>query len=321
MNIDYKQAAALLGGWDNILILTHRRPDGDTIGCAVGLCALLRQLGKTAWLHPNEDATELFTPYLEGYIAPAGFAFDKTMAVDVATLDLLTDAERAAVNGRGIDLCIDHHPSNTGYAAASCVEADKAACGEIIYKLVRELGTLDDEIAKMLYVAVSTDTGCFAYANTTANTHAVAAALLTRDIPYREINKRHFRTKSKKRMKLETILIGSLEELEDGRVVVGALSLADMARVGATEVDAEDIAAVLGQIEGVKASATLRELKGGECKISLRSDASYLDACAVCALLGGGGHKAAAGATVKGDVSAARRAIADAVRKVLHGGQ
>lgn len=319
MTIDYKQAAALLGGWDHILILTHKRPDGDTIGCAVGLCALLRQIGKTAWLHPNEDATELFTSYLEGYIAPADFAFDKVVAVDVATLDLLTDGERAIADSRGVDLCIDHHPSNTGYAAANCVEADKAACGEIVYKLVEELGELDDEIAKMLYVAVSTDTGCFAYANTTANTHAVAAALMARDIPYQVINKRHFRTKSRKRMKLETILIGSLEELEDGQVVIGALSLDDMAKVGATEVDAEDIAAVLGQIEGVKASATLRELKGGECKISLRSDSSYLDACAVCALLGGGGHKAAAGATVKGDVPAARAAMAEAIRKVLHG--
>lgn len=319
MTIDYKQAAALLGGWDHILILTHKRPDGDTIGCAVGLCALLRQIGKTAWLHPNEDATELFTPYLEGYIAPADFAFDKVVAVDVATLDLLTDGERAIADSRGVDLCIDHHPSNTGYAAANCVEADKAACGEIIYKLVEELGELDGEIAKMLYVAVSTDTGCFAYANTTANTHTVAAALMARDIPYQVINKRHFRTKSRKRMKLETILIGSLEELEDGQVVIGALSLDDMAKVGATEVDAEDIAAVLGQIEGVKASATLRELKGGECKISLRSDSSYLDACAVCALLGGGGHKAAAGATVKGDVPAARAAMAEAIRKVLHG--
>lgn len=320
MTIDFQQAAALLGGWDHILILTHKRPDGDTIGCAVGLCALLRQIGKTAWLHPNEDATELFTPYLEGYIAPAGFVFDKVVAVDVATLDLLTGAEREIAGSRGVDLCVDHHPSNTGYAKASYVEEDKAACGEIVYKLVEELGELDDEIAKMLYVAVSTDTGCFAYANTTANTHAVAAALMARDIPYKEINKRHFRTKSKKRMKLETILIGGLEELEEGRVVIGALSLADMATVGATEVDAEDIAAVLGQIEGVKASATLRELKGGECKISLRTDSAYLDACAVCALLGGGGHKAAAGATVKGDVPAARAVMAEAIRKVLHGG-
>lgn len=319
MNIDYKQAAALLGGWDNILILTHRRPDGDTIGCAVGLCALLRQIGKTAWLLPNPDTTALFTPYLEGYLASPDFLYDKVVAVDVATPHLLTDEARAIADSRGVDLCVDHHPSNTGYAAWCCVEADKAACGEIIYKLVLELGALDQEIAKMLYVAISTDTGCFAYANVTANTHAVAAALIEQDIPYKELNKRHFRTKSRKRMKLETILIQGLEELEDGKVVIGALSRADMESLQATEVDAEDIAAVLGQIEGVKVSATIRELKGGECKISLRTDSAYLDACAVCALLGGGGHNAAAGATVKGDVPAARAAIAGAIGKVLHG--
>lgn len=319
MTIDYKQAAALLGGWDHILILTHKRPDGDTVGCAVGLCALLRQLGKTAWVHPNEDATELFTPYLEGYLAPADFAFDKVVAVDVATLELLTPAARAIADARGVDLCVDHHPSNTFYAKATCVEADKAACGELVFKLVGELGTLDDRIAGPLYVAVSTDTGCFAYANTTANTHAVAAALMAQDIPYQAMNKRHFRTKSRKRMKLETRLIQSLEELEGGKVVIGALSLADMAEIGATEADAEDIAAVLGQIEGVKASATLRELKGGACKISLRTDSAYLDACAVCALLGGGGHNAAAGATVQGDIPAARAAVAEAVGRVLHG--
>ncbi len=319
MNIDYKQAATLLGGWDDILILTHRRPDGDTIGCAVGLCALLRQMGKTAWLLPNPDATALFTPYLEGYLAPPEFSYGKVVAVDVATLNLLTDEARAIADSRGVDLCIDHHPSNTGYAAWCCVEADKAACGEIIYKLVLELGALDAEVAKMLYMARSTDTGCFAYANVTANTHAVAAALMEQDIPYKDINKRHFRTKSRKRMKLETILIQGMEELEDCKVVIGALSLADMASLQATEVDAEDIAAVLGQIEGVKASATVRELKGGECKISLRTDSAYLDACTVCALLGGGGHNAAAGATVKGDVPAARAAIAGAIGKVLHG--
>ena len=67
--MDYREAAALLREQDAILILTHKRPDGDTIGCAVGLCAALRKLGKQAWVLPNRDATSLFTPYLEGYLA------------------------------------------------------------------------------------------------------------------------------------------------------------------------------------------------------------------------------------------------------------
>lgn len=317
--MDYKAAAALLGGWDNILILTHKRPDGDTIGCAVGLCALLRQLGKTAWVLQNPDATSRFTPYLEGYVAPEDFAWDKVVAVDVAALGLLTGQGRAIADSHGVDLCIDHHPSNEGYAKETCLEADKAACGEIIYKLVGQLGTLDDQTAAMLYLAVSTDTGCFAYNNTTANTHAVAAALLERDIPYKAINKRHFRTKSMARMQLERLLMERMETLEEGQVVLSGISLADMDDLGAREEDAEDIAAFLGQIEGVKVSATIREIEGGECKISLRSDPDYLNATDTCALLGGGGHKAASGCTVKGSLAQAQAVMKEAILKVLHG--
>ncbi len=317
--MDYKEAAALLGGWDNILILTHKRPDGDTVGCAVGLCALLRQCGKTAWVLENPDATSLFTPYLEGYVAPAGFQYDKVVAVDVAALGLLLPQARAIADSHGVDLCIDHHPSNEHYAKAVCVEADKAACGEIIYKLVGELGTLTPEIARMLYVAVSTDTGCFVYSNTTANTHAVAAALMARDVDVAAINKRHFRTKSMNRMRLESLLMEHMEVLEGGKVVLSAITLEDMARLNAREEDAEDIASFLGQIEGVKTSATIRELEDGECKISLRSDPDYLNATDTCALLGGGGHKAASGCTVKGTVQEAQEAMKQAILKVLHG--
>ncbi len=317
--MDHKAAASLLGGWNNILILTHKRPDGDTIGCAVGLCALLRQCGKNAWVLENPDATTRFTPYLEGYVAPADFAYDKVVAVDVAALGMLTPQGREIADRRGVDLCVDHHPSNELYAKATCLEADKAACGEIIYKIVGELGRLDDAIAAMLYLAVSTDTGCFAYNNTTANTHAVAAALMERDIPYREINKRHFRTKSMARMQLESLLMRHMETLEEGRIVLSAITLDDMAALGAREEDAEDIAAFLGQIEGVLVSATIREIEGGECKISLRTDPDYLNATDTCALLGGGGHKAASGCTVPGTVAQAQEAMKQAILTVLHG--
>lgn len=317
--MDYKAASSLLGGWNNILILTHKRPDGDTIGCAVALCALLRQCGKTAWVLENPDATTRFTPYLEGYIAPADFAFDKVVAVDVATLGLLTPAGRAVADSHGVDLCLDHHPSNEFYARENCVEADKAACGEIIYKLVGELGRLDREIAKMLYVAVSTDTGCFVYSNTTANSHAVAAELMAYGIPFVDINKRHFRTKSMARMQLEGLLMERMEVLEEGKVVLSAIPQADMDRLHAREEDAEDIAAFLGQIEGVLVSATIREVGPGECKISLRSDPDYLNATDTCALLGGGGHKAASGCTVKGSVAQAQEAMKQAILTVLHG--
>jgi len=298
--ITMKEAAALLREWDNILLLTHKRPDGDTIGSAIALCRILRGLGKTAWLLESRDATHLFQPYLEGYIAPEDFTPDKIVSVDVADEKLLPpNAER--YKGK-VDLAIDHHPSNTAFAAKCCVEADRAACGEIIYELALELGVMDKKTAEALYVAVSTDSGCFVYGSTTPHTHRVAAALMEQGIDTPVLNKRHFRTKSFKRLRLESAIVRDMELYQNGTIAVAPVSLAMMAEVGATEDDAEDVASFIGQMEGVLHAVTVRELCPGECKVSLRTDPNFLNASSTCARLGGGGHVAAAGCTVKGTV-------------------
>ena len=127
------QTARRLAALDQVLILTHRRPDGDTIGCASALCLALRQLGKTAWVLPNEDAHGLFTPYLEGVLAPAGFLPQHVVAVDVASLGMLPDSAGAYKDR--IDLVIDHHGSNEGYGRETCVDPSCAACGELLYRI------------------------------------------------------------------------------------------------------------------------------------------------------------------------------------------
>ena len=114
-------------------------------------------------------------------------------------------------------------------------------------------------------------------------------------------------------MRLEGLILQNMALYHDGAVVVAPISLEMMARANATEDDTEDIAAFVGQIEGVRHSATIRELRPGECKISLRTAADLLDASAACARLGGGGHKAAAGCTVYGTVEEAERAIVGAI--------
>lgn len=312
--MDYREAAALLAGQNDILILTHKRPDGDTIGCAVGLCAALRKLGKTAWVLPNADATSLFTPYLEGCLAPGEFAPRFVVSVDIAGRSLFPENAKAWLE-RGVDLAIDHHPSNEGFGRENCVDAGRAACGELIFDLVREWGEIDAAIALPLYVAVSTDTGCFVYGNTTPGTHRVAAALMETGIDYRGVNKRHFRTKSFKRLRLESMLCQNMELFDGGRIAVAAVTLEMMAVLDAREEDAEDVSAFAGQVEGVQTAVTIRELRPGECKLSVRTSAG-LNASAVCALLGGGGHAAASGCTVHGSVEEAKRAILEAIEKV-----
>lgn len=314
-----KQAAALLLERDNILILTHRRPDGDTVGCAVALCKSLRQVGKTVYVLGNEDATALIGAYLEGVEAPEGWQPDFVLSVDIAGEGLFP-ASAAQWKGK-VDFAIDHHPSNEGFAKINLVDDTCAACGELVYDICREIGPVTPEIALPLYVAVSTDTGCFVYGNTTARTHRVAADLMEVGIDYRDANRRHFRTKSAKRLKLEAILMSGLELLQEGTLAIGAISLADMAAIEATEDDAEDIAAFIGQVEGVYNSVTIRELKSGECKLSVRTNPDKLNATKVCALLGGGGHVSASGCTVFGSVQQARDAIVEAILTVQNEGK
>ena len=313
--MDYREAAAFLSAHDDYLILTHKRPDGDTIGCAAGLCRALRALGKTAHVLPNEDTIPLLAGYLEGLTASAGFVPDTVVSVDIAALGLLPDS--ALPYRERIDLAIDHHPSQEFFAKETCLEADKAACGEIIWKICTELGVMDAEIATPLYVAVATDCGCFVYSNTTPHTHKVAAALMEQGIPFQALNKRHFRTKSMARMHLEGLILQHMKLYHGGTVAVACVTLDMMAQVGATSEDTDDIAAFLGQIEGVLHTATIREHEGGEFRISVRTKADLLNATRVCAHLGGGGHKAASGCTVKGTLAQAEQSILAAIDEQL----
>lgn len=310
----YTEAAVWLKEHDRYLILTHKRPDGDTIGCAAALCRGLRGLGKTAHICPGTGETHLFTPYLEGLLAPEGYEPDTVVSVDIAARSLFTTSGQPWLE-RGIDLAIDHHPSQEFFANETCLDAGRAACGEILYEILKELGQVNQETAVPLYVAVSTDTGCFQYGNTTADTHRVAAALMATGIDVFPLNKRHFRTKTWARLQVERLIVERMHRYEDGKIAVAPVSLSLMDEAGATEEDMEDIAAFLGQIEGVETSVTIRELAAGECKLSVRTSGG-LNATKVCALLGGGGHAAAAGCTVSGTLEEAEAAILDAIRQV-----
>ena len=310
-----QEAAALLRRQDNILILTHLRPDGDTIGCAAGLCAALRQLGKTAYLLYNPEITAANEAYAAPYWAPEGFAPAFVVSVDIASRSLFFPAAEAYFDRIG--LAVDHHPSFEGFGAEQCVDASRAACGEIVYEICRALGEITQAVALPLYAAVSTDTGCFVYANTTPNTHRVAAALMETGIDWFAVNKRHFRTKSRKRIALEADLLGNMEFFHGGRGVFMTVPISLMERVGATESDAEDLSALAGMVEGVDCGAVLRELRPDVWKLSLRTGANgRVNATEACRLLGGGGHAMAAGATIEGTLAEVKAKVLSAVDAV-----
>ena len=303
---------AFLRGHDNFVILTHRRPDGDTIGSAAALCRGLRQMGKTAFVLTNEQFTPRFGPFLDGLTCEALPAGATVISADIASEGLLSfDAVRMGLT----PVCaIDHHGSNS-LACPKLVEADKAACGEIVYAVLTELGvTVTKQIAECLYTAISTDTGCFKFSNTTANTHRTAAALIAAGADVYPINKLFFDTKSFARLRLEAKLTDTMEFYADGAVGVCTMPKSLLAAFTVTEDDLDSISGFARSIEGVRIGIMIREVEDGLGKISLRTEAPY-DASAICQRLGGGGHAAAAGASVPGGIEGAKAAILQALRE------
>ena len=310
-----KEVAAFLRTHDKFLILTHRRPDGDTIGCAAALGTMLRQMGKTAGVLYNRETTEHFEPYIEELWVADDFDYETVVSVDLAALSLFPD--NAEQFKSKVDLAIDHHPSYEHFAKLDCVHSECAACGEVIYEIAAELGQLTPAVALPLYVAVSTDTGCFVYSNVTANTHRVAAALLETGIDYRAANKLHFRTKSRKRLALEGELLRTMEFYDENRIVIVALSQELQRRLDLTEADMEDISALGGVVEGTDCSVTMKETKDGAWKISLRTGAR-VNATRACAFLGGGGHRAASGCIIEHETFVrAKEMILDAIAQAV----
>ena len=278
-----RETAAALRGMDNVLILTHVRPDGDTIGCAAALCQALRDMGKTAYLLYNPEITATYAPCAAPYWAPEGFAPEHVVSTDIAALNLLPD--NAAAYADRIELAIDHHGSHGFFAEQVCLDADAAACGEILYGIIRELTAVTPDIAMLLYVAIATDTGCFVYSNTTAQTHRIASELLGCGIDVGPVNKALFRTKSRTRLAMEARMVADMTLFDQDRVVVMTIPLSLRQEMHATEADIEELSSLAALVEGTDCGVTLRELRPGVIKISLRTG-PRVDACAVCQKLG-----------------------------------
>lgn len=307
------KAAEILREHDNFIIVTHMRPDGDTMGSAAALCHGLNLIGKTAWVFPNPQFKDSNPWITEPYLAPEDYKWDYVIAVDTAHKKLLS----RGFDG-DVDFCVDHHPSHANYAGETLLESDRAACGEIVMKLVKELcGTIDKIAADLLYIAISTDTGCFVYGNTTAETLKAGAELCECGASNTALNKILFRTSSRARIKLEALILSSFRYFHEGKTVFAVVTNDMLKEAGATENDCSDIAALPGRVEGACVSAVIRENENGSCKISLRTNGA-VNANEVCARFGGGGHAMAAGCYIEKPVDDAVRLLSEAVGEALN---
>ena len=307
-----EEAAALLREKDRILLVTHRNPDGDTMGSAAALCSGLRRLGKTAWLYPNPQVIAKLLPFVAPFYAPEDYAPDYIVSVDVATEKMF--AEGYAGN---VDFAIDHHPSNSRYAPLDCICGDRAACGEIVLEMLKILcGGVTKEEADLLYIALSTDCGCFQYGNTDAAALRHAAELVEAGADNARLNQLFFRKVSAARIQLEGLIYNSMSFYHDGKVVVALVTDEMLRQAHATEDDCDDLAGLAGRAECGEVSITIRDYPGGHSKVSVRSGESF-DSCALCARFGGGGHKMAAGCNLPVPPLEAREILLKAIDEVL----
>ena len=310
------ETAQFLKERDRFVILTHRRPDGDTLGCAAFLCRGLRQLGKNAWILPNPEITPKYEKLHEGLTRPLVEEGDTLVAVDTASEQMLPEAYRSLLGS--IDLRIDHHGTANSFTENELVDPEAAACGEILYDVLQLMGAkLDTEMANALYTAVSTDTGCFRYANTTDHSFSVAAACAAVSKDLFRLNQVYFDTNSLARLRLQGWMVENGKFLAGGKIVICAIPYAVERELGVTEDDMENISGFPRSIEGVHIAATLRQNADGLVKLSVRAIPGY-DAGAICATFGGGGHKGAAGANMRLSLGEAVVAVEKAMPKICN---
>lgn len=291
---DLQRAAELLLEWDNILILSHRSPDGDTLGSASALSRVLIALGKSVQFRCADEVPAKFAYMFQG-INFSAFEPEKIVTVDVADKALLGTLEAL---GEKTDLAIDHHATHRFFAKETWVDGTAAAACQLVAKLIPALGAeITPEIADCLYTGIATDSGCFLYPNAGPELHRIAADLIECGARYADINRIMFDTKSRSAIRLLKRVYSDMEFFHDDRCAVLCLTNELIEETGAKESDLDGVASMVRQVEGVLFGITIRERGENEYKISLRA-AGEADAAKVCMNFGGGGHKGAAGCTI-----------------------
>ncbi|MBE6911805.1 MAG: 30S ribosome-binding factor RbfA [Ruminococcaceae bacterium] len=312
-HLDVEGVAEFLKTRDNVLILTHKSPDGDTVGSAAALAEILRAMGKTAYVFANPEFTKKLLRYVKSYLAPEGFVPSCVVAVDCADKKLF--AKESDEYADRVDLAIDHHITHREYARRICVVSESASCGEIIFDIAKKLGVkLSKKLCTSLYVAISTDTGRFLHSNTTPESHIKAAELIAKGVDFEKINREFFIEKSRARIALEAELLGSINICFGGSVAIIKLSDESIRRVKATQDDLDGLSALARTPRGVSLGVYIHE-KDGAAKVSLRSD-EKVNSAEFCAYFGGGGHERAAGCTMNVSLDEAEALIISRIKEL-----
>ncbi|HZE56793.1 MAG TPA: bifunctional oligoribonuclease/PAP phosphatase NrnA [Chthoniobacterales bacterium] len=303
----FEEIGAVLRSQQTFAVLSHVRPDGDALGSQLGLGLSLSKLGKTVMVR-NEDG--LLEKY--GFLPGGEFLqmplsepqdFDVAIALDTATQSRLGTATSLVRSARTW-INIDHHPSNPRYGDLVYIDSNAPATGQILFELIQTQGLpMDAAIAENLFVAISTDTGSFQYPNTTARTFEIGAELLRCGVNVGRVSQLLYESYPRRRAELLRELLGTMRFEGRGKVASFSLSLETAGKLGAQPEDNEGLIDHIRAIKGVVVAVFFEELPEGKVRVSMRSKSEAADVCAICEKFGGGGHKLAAGARVRGSLA------------------
>lgn len=313
--IDIQSTARMLLEKDNILILCHKNPDGDTLGSAAALAHALAGMGKKAYIACHNRIPAKYD-YLNIPLAEEGAEIDFVVSVDVAGINLLGDSLMEYAHK--INLCIDHHGSNGEYAKYLCLKADYPAAAQLMYEVLCEMGCeITPHIADCLYTGILTDTGCFKYSSTTPLTHIIGARLMELGAQHTMLVEKFFMSKTRKAVQLERYMMNNLEYYFDDRCALLVLTREAILDIQPDPTDLDGLSSMPRDFEGVDISILIRPLREeGSYKLSIRTGET-VDACAIASALGGGGHIRAAGCEVIGSIETVKKAILREVENTL----
>ncbi len=314
-----KRAIRLIESSRGIYVGTHIRPDGDALGCLLGLSLALEKMGRRAAALSADPipASYSFLPAAARVLSqPPDWRADLGIVVDC---DGLSRVGRLAETFAGLPqlIDIDHHDTEQAFGNERLIDPAAGATAEIVYHLLGGMGvSLDDEISTCLYTGVLTDTGRFCYGNTTADSLRIAAELVAAGADPHQVARRVYEERSVEATHLLGIALSRLSSDLDGQVVISVLRPEDFESTGAAPGDTEGIIDHLRAIGGPRVAILLVEPNDDAVRVSLRSDGS-VDVSEVALGFGGGGHAMAAGCTIPGTANVVRDRILTAVRVAL----
>jgi bifunctional oligoribonuclease and PAP phosphatase NrnA len=291
-------------------LCSHIRPDGDALGSLLALGLSLQALGKEVTLL-NEDGMPqhlAFLPESQLVQRPGAdpLPLDLAIVLDTASQDRMGAACTHALSAAPMLINIDHHGSNPGYAPLNWIDSSVPAVGQMVYDLIQEgCFPFTDAIRQCIYVAINTDTGCFQYRNVNAHTHQIVAEMLAAGLDTARLCQLLYARNPLRKVRLLRQLLNEMEISADGQIASWCFSQAAKQALGVQPGDKEGLIDHLRSVEGVISAVIFEEQRDGAVRVSARSQTQSVDVARICGLYGGGGHRAAAGATMPGPLAQA----------------